>query len=251
MIGRSAGRHGRGHAQRGANDSTTAVRARLAFAGALLACFGAISTRASAHPVLLDRIDGTVERADLVLEITTTLRTPLVIARRPPSLVASYEPSELASAVHDAGGYFASHVHVTEHGAPLTPRVLSATIDDPLDAGVSDLDVERLHERVRIAYALPEGSTDLALEVSSTVLDEYEYAPGQRWDETFAVTLSSSNSRTASGVVHRDKPFAATLPRVGVSKVDGRKWYGIAVAAFVVIVALLGSRRMGRRMRRR
>jgi hypothetical protein len=212
-----------------------------------------VPTPVDAHPVLLDRIDGQVTATEIILDVRPTLRSPLVAIHHPESM--AYSSAELSQAVTDAAPYFASHVSMKEHGSPLHVRVVSSTIDDAPDASVLDPDLEKVHADYKLAYSLPEGEGDLSLEISTTVLDEFEYAPGQPWDQSFAVVVSTDPTRTASGVVKRSKPLSLTVPRVPgepkKTEINYRRWLLLAAAALLVPSLWASARRSAKRARKR
>ncbi len=212
--------------------------------------------------MLLDRIDGQIEPTRVVLDLHMTLRTPMVALHRERT---SYSAAEVAQALDDAAPYFATHVSLSLGDTSLASRIISSTVDEPdgtsaatqrgqyqLEAGIGDLDLERTHVHVLLAYALPAGNDELPLTVSSRMLEEFEYAPGQPWEETFAVTLQTDTAHTASGVLHTGKSISLTLPRAGSRAVETpkRPYLAYFMLASVIMLGIF-ARIMGRRAKRR
>lgn len=179
-----------------------------------------------------------MEGEQLVVDVHTTLRTPIVATRRGR---AEYSSQELNAAVSDAAPYLASHLEVTQAGRALSTRLVSSAIDEPIASDIADADLETLHARTTIAYDLLPGDGPLELGFTSHVLEELELAPGQPWDETFAVLVSADASHTASGVLHTGKSIALSVPRTQSTKPGtwiAPRWTVDAVLAVLLVLGI-------------
>ncbi len=192
--------------------------------------------------MLLDRIDAHARDGRLIVDVHTTLRTATLITH---DSKPEHTAAEMDTLVRDATPYFASHLEVTAEGRALVALVVGASIDEPIEAGVTDLDLERAHAVTHLSYALPPSGDDVTLVFTSRVLEEVE-----GWDETFAVVLSTDDSHTASGVLHRGKPLTlhvSSPPAPQPTSSSSWRWVIAAVLASVVIVAAWRLRSSSRR----
>jgi hypothetical protein len=197
-----------------------------------------IATAASAHPVLLDRIDARVRDDCLIVDVHATLRTATLVAH---DSKPEHTATEIEALVRDAAPYLASHLDVSTDARSLVSLVSGASIEEPIDAGVTELDLERGHAVTHLTYALPPHEGGLTLVFTSRVLDEVE-----GWDETFAVVLSTDEGHTASGVLHRGKPLTlhVTSPSSPQPKSSSAwHWALAAIMATAVIFVAAWRRR--------
>ena len=210
---------------------------------------------AEAHPVLVDRIEGTVGATTLDLRVRTTLRTPLVAMGIGRGEGLTVSPARALQSVNDAAAYVASHVTVRALGLPLVARVLGASMPDASDAAAVTLDVEGTHVLYTLSYELPEAAWNTEVVLETNMLDEFEAAPLQPWEQTFAVTLSADASHTVSGVLRAGKPLSMRLPRAEAATVGTRAWVRFApklmALGLVGYLTFFGVRRAARRWSRR
>ena len=221
-------------------------------AALVLLCAGG---EAWAHPVLVDRIEGHLGASTLELQVRTTLRTPLVITRAADDAALKVARAPAIKAALDASGYVASHLSVRVGGAPLVASVGSTSIVEPSAASAAGFVVEETYVQYNISYALPEGDPELDIALTTSMLSEFEAAPLQSWDQSFAVVLWADASRSASGVLRSGRPLLLKLPRAAPPKAALNPWLRsapkLAVIAVAAVMLLASARRVARRRFRR
>lgn len=186
--------------------------------------------------MLLDRIDARAEDARLLVDVHTTLRTATLANHDSrPELSAA----EMNALVRATAAYLASHLDVSVDGRSLDATVVSTSIDEPIEAGVGEPDLERAHSVTHLSYALPRRDGDLTLTFSSRVLEELE-----GWDETFAVVLSTDESHTASGVLHRNKPLTLHVSRTQAPQSKSSSAWSWVIAATMAIAMIVAAWRL-------
>jgi hypothetical protein len=186
--------------------------------------------------VLLDRIDARAEDDRVLVDVHTTLRTAALANHNSRPELSAAETDAL---VRSAAPYLASHLDIGLEGRSLDATVVSTSIDEPIEAGVGEQDLERLHSVTRLSYALPRHDSDLTLTFSSRVLEEVE-----GWDEAFAVVLSTDASHTSSGVLHRNKPLTLHVSRTQALQPKSSSAWSWVIAATMAIAMIVAAWRL-------
>jgi hydrogenase/urease accessory protein HupE len=153
-------------------------------------CFGLIwqTPQAAAHPVSQGSMEVTIHPERI--ELRARVSTEEVFVRRafaPMEAIAAM-PADLDAMWQDHGRYLLGHVRVFADGKPLAGRltqVVAPPADTPANAGGDRL-------ICHFEYPLDPASPPRVVRLEEDVLNEFTYAPGNRWEASYVVRIGQA-----------------------------------------------------------
>jgi hypothetical protein len=165
--------------------------------------------RASAHPMLQDRVELRVVDRARDVTIRSHLQTALAALGREPASGAFFQPDEVARAASDSVPYLLAHLHVEADGVVLAPRVLAAELETPVRAPVHRLaDVERVFVVYRLRYEARRAPALLRIE--QTMLDDRIDVSGRgggRWVLDDVLEFTDARGETSMHLLRPGLPI--------------------------------------------
>ena len=147
---------------------------------------GLFSHHAGAHPVAQGAMEITVAEQALTVRVSVTLEEVLVASAYGPENARDLSPTEAA---RRHGPYLLGHLHVKADGVRIQGRLVSP---EPL--------TERLnHFAYQFEFPLPKALSVLALE--QNVLNEFDFAPGNRWEASYVVRIVEADGNSREGLL--------------------------------------------------
>lgn len=104
-------------------------------------------------------------------------------------------PESTAAALQAHGAYLLNHLHFSSSNAPLKGTLLR--VSEPAAGAAKPGADDRIVFSLR--FALPAGARSIQL--TQDVLNEIDYAPGNRWEATYVVNISQENAGALSGLL--------------------------------------------------
>lgn len=165
--------------------------AALVFTAALAtALILALSRPASAHPLSQGALKVAVFADHLDVEARVPFEEILIAATHQ---TAQDAPESLPAALRAHGEYLLGHLHFAADGTPLTGKVVqvsqSANVTQP---GKDD--------RIVYTFRYDLAAAPHALQVTQDVLNEIDYAPGNRWEASYVVSFTQDTRGAADGL---------------------------------------------------
>ena len=166
----------------------------------LLACLflWILTGVAQAHPVAQGAMLVTIFPQQLTVRATVSLEEVLVAAAYGPESTRAKSPVEAAQ---QHGAYLLEHLRISADGRRLHGRLVDATTDaqkhvppDPSQAG----DNPR-HFVYEFAYPLDKPASEVRFE--EDVLNEFEFAPGNRWEASYIVQITEDGHVSREGLL--------------------------------------------------
>ena len=162
----------------------------------LLAClfFWILCGAAEAHPVAQGAMLVTISQQQLTVRATVSLEEVLVAAAYGPESTQAKSPVEAAQR---HGAYLLEHLRISADGRRLHGRVIQSTAtasQDPL--GARD---EPRHFVYEFAYPLDKPASECRFE--EDVLNEFEFAPGNRWEASYVVQITEDGHASREGLL--------------------------------------------------
>jgi HupE/UreJ protein len=152
---------------------------------AIAAFFLLVGSRASAHPVAQGTMVVDVSEDKVRVEIIVSMEEVLVqSALSPPSGAGGNSTDELS---RRHGDYLLGHVRVVADGQPLAGRLIN--VKPP-----SSQNTRPIYE---FEYSLTAKPAEIRVE--QDILNEFDYAPGNRWEATFVVRVLQMGVVTLDG----------------------------------------------------
>jgi hydrogenase/urease accessory protein HupE len=152
------------------------------FAGALLL----VSHWAEAHPVAQGGLIVTIRPGELAVRATVSLEEVLVASAYGPESARAKSPIEAAQR---HGAYLLEHLRISADGRRLAGRILDSreTTEKPQ---------RFVYE---FAYALEKPASEFRFE--EDVLNEFEFAPGNRWEASYVVQIAEEGQAAHEGLL--------------------------------------------------
>lgn len=174
----------------------------------LCACalFWILCNSAAAHPVAQGGLIVTIAPSQLTVRATVSLEEVLVATAYGPESLRAKSPAE-AAALH--GAYLLEHLRISADG-----RRLQGHLVDSRDT--NEKPKRFLYE---FAYALENPAAEFRFE--EDVLNEYEFAPGNRWEASYIVQINEEGHAVREGLLltsrqplgfARENPSAPNAP---------------------------------------
>lgn len=175
----------------------------------VLLCAGAGT--AAAHPLLRDRMEIAFHERMLKVTIRSSLRTVVTSIGREPLAGAFYAPAEVHRAVKDAVPYLLAHLRFEADGVALTPRVIAAELEKPVDAPIHRLaDLEGVFANYRLEL---EADRPLAqLRVEHSMLEDMVASGkgGGRWVLDYSVEATDATGAQSTHLLRPSVPLDIT-----------------------------------------
>jgi hypothetical protein len=166
--------------------SPSAARRKMAVASLAALFFGVANVEA--HPVAQGSMEVRVMGSEVRLTMRVSMEEVLVQNALSAGVnEARVTPSELC---RRHGDYLLQHVRLLADGAPIAGRV--AVVTPPVVPGPQ----RAIYE---LTYSSP-GKT-AQLRVEENVLNEFSYAPGNRWEATYVVRIAQENQPVIEGLL--------------------------------------------------
>jgi hydrogenase/urease accessory protein HupE len=162
----------------------------------LWACFflWILSGVAEAHPVAQGAILVTISPRQLTVRATVSLEEVLVAAAYRSESTRAKSPVEAAQR---HGAYLLEHLRISADGRRLHGRLIQSTVPaskDPSEAG----DKPR-HFVYEFAYPVDNPASEFRFE--EDVLNEFEFAPGNRWEASYIVQVTEDGHASREGLL--------------------------------------------------
>ena len=160
----------------------------------LLACLflWILSGVAEAHPVAQGAMLVTISPHQLTVRATVSLEEVLVAAAYGPESMRAKSPVEAAQR---HGAYLLEHLRISADGQRLQGRRVQSTTDSPPpQAG----DNPR-HFVYEFVYTLDKPVSEFRFE--EDVLNEFEFAPGNRWEASYIVQITEEGHVSREGLL--------------------------------------------------
>lgn len=159
---------------------------------ALVLCGWIFAGPAQAHPVSQGAMTVTIFPGRV--ELQARVATEEVFVRNAFAAAAHVAPAEsLEAAWQGHGRYLLDHVRLVADGKPLPGRLDSVLAPGPDAQGKPG---DRL--TCRFTFPLPAGRP-AAVRVEQDVLNEFDYAPGNRWEATYVVQIGQEGRAPSQG----------------------------------------------------
>jgi hydrogenase/urease accessory protein HupE len=145
-----------------------------------------ISRDAEAHPVAQGGLMVTISPGQLTVRVTVSLEEVLVASAYGPDSAHTKSPAE-AAARH--GAYLLEHLRISADGRRLKGRM------------VYSRETEEKPRRFvyEFAYALEKPDSEFRFE--EDVLNEFEFAPGNRWEASYIVQITEEGHASREGLL--------------------------------------------------
>lgn len=162
----------------------------------LLACLvlWILSDVARAHPVAQGAMAVTISPRQLDVRITVTLEEVLVADAYGSESARAKSPAEAAQR---HGAYLLEHLRIDADGRRLRGRLMQSAApagNEPSDAG--DKPRRFVYE---FAYPLEKPASEFRFE--EDVLNEFEFAPGNRWEASYVVQIFQDGHASREGLL--------------------------------------------------
>jgi len=156
----------------------------------LFACFlWILSGVAEAHPVAQGAILVTISPRQLTVRATVSLEEVLVAAAYRSESTRAKSPVEAAQ---QHGAYLLEHLRISADGRRLRGRL----IDSPPDPEAGDKPRHFVYEFI---YPLENPASEFRFE--EDVLNEFEFAPGNRWEASYIVQITEDGHASREGLL--------------------------------------------------
>jgi hydrogenase/urease accessory protein HupE len=132
---------------------------------------------AQAHPVAQGAMVVTISPSQLTMRITVSLEEVLVASAYGRSSARAKSPTEAAE---QHGGYLLEHIQITADGQPLHGQLT------PEDSSQS----EQSRSRFVYQFLYPLAKPASKFRFEENVLNEFEFAPGNRWEASYVVQIT-------------------------------------------------------------
>ena len=144
------------------------------------------SDRAQAHPVAQGAMEVTIAPQALKLRASVTLEEVLVATAYGPESARASSPAEAA---RRHGPYLLEHLRVNADGVPLRGRLVSPepASDHP--------------NRFTYQFEFPLEQPLSVLRFEQDVLNEFDFAPGNRWEASYVVRIAEEGGSTREGLL--------------------------------------------------
>lgn len=157
-----------------------------ALAGAF---FWVLGSAAEAHPVAQGGLIVTISPGQLTVRATVSLEEVLVASAYGPEAARANSPAEAAER---HGAYLLEHLRVFADGRRLTPRDSPRQVED----GQKHVPPKFVYEFV---YPLEKAASEFRFE--EDVLNEFEFAPGNRWEASYVVQIIEEGQAPREGLL--------------------------------------------------
>jgi hydrogenase/urease accessory protein HupE len=151
-------------------------------AGALL---WILRSEAEAHPVAQGGLIVTISPSQLSVRATVSLEEVLVATAYGPESQRAKSPAEAAQR---HGAYLLEHLRISADGRRLQGRIVDSPPEDGSHRFVYEL-----------AYALDKPASEFRFE--EDVLNEFEFAPGNRWEASYIVQINEDGRAVREGLL--------------------------------------------------
>lgn len=184
---------------------------------------------ARAHPVAQGAMELTVQSDKIMLHARVANEQAFVAAVFGTS--APPESEGLPDLWKNHGAYMLEHVHLAADGVPLTGRLVGVT--PPVNTTSA----------ARISYDFeypldPKKPHPALLKISEDVLNEIEFAPGNRWEASYVVSFTTQNGDGSDGLLLTSQqplelplnasPTASPAPRLNpMALAKAYLWHGV------------------------
>jgi hydrogenase/urease accessory protein HupE len=162
---------------------------------------------AEAHPVAQGGLIITISPRDLSVRATVSLEEVLVASAYGPESTRANSPAE-AAARH--GTYLLQHLRIYADGRRLQGRLIQSTTP-----GTEEKPHRLIYE---LAYPLEKPASKFRFE--EDVLNEFEFAPGNRWEASYIVQITEEGHAAREGLLLSSRQplvFARDQPSAPVS----------------------------------
>jgi hydrogenase/urease accessory protein HupE len=156
----------------------------------LLACvaLGILGASAEAHPVAQGGLIVTIAPSQLTIRATVTLEEVLVASAYGPESARAGSQAESADR---HGTYLLEHLRIQADGRRLQGRILQSAA-----SGADEKPRRFVYEFV---YPLDKAASEFRFE--EDVLNEFEFAPGNRWEASYIVQISQEGHAVREGLL--------------------------------------------------
>ena len=142
--------------------------------------------RAQAHPVAQGAMEVTIAPELLQLRASVTLEEVLVATAYGPASARAASPAEAA---RRHGPYLLEHLRISADGVPLRGRLVSP---EPASDQLN---------RFTYQFEFPLERPLSVLRFEQDVLNEFDFAPGNRWEASYVVRIADERGSTREGLL--------------------------------------------------
>jgi hydrogenase/urease accessory protein HupE len=143
---------------------------------------------AEAHPVAQGGLIVTISPSQLTMRATVSLEEVLVASAYGPESVRAKSPAEEAER---HGAYLLEHLRISADGRRLQGRLIQ-----PASTETDERSGRFVYE---FAYALDQPASEFRFE--EDVLNEFEFAPGNRWEASYIVQITEDGHAAREGLL--------------------------------------------------
>jgi hydrogenase/urease accessory protein HupE len=143
---------------------------------------------AEAHPVAQGGLIVTIAPSQLTVRATVSLEEVLVAAAYGPESARAKSPAEAAER---HGAYLLEHLRISADGRRLQGRLIQSA-----SPGAEEKPSRFVYE---FAYALDKPASEFRFE--EDVLNEFDFAPGNRWEASYIVQVSEEGHAAREGLL--------------------------------------------------
>lgn len=145
-----------------------------------------------AHPLLQNSATVEVQPGRLTMQLTSSVREMQVAAGLMPDARAGLPEEVLRQAAERHASYLTSHLHVRlPGGKELRAQIVRVDFPSEILVKLATMGAERTMAEYTFEYALPVEAKDLQL--STDMLREFPYAPGEAWEVTYNTIVKHPN----------------------------------------------------------
>ena len=143
---------------------------------------------AEAHPVAQGGLIVTIAPSQLTVRATVSLEEVLVAAAYGPESARAKSPAEAAER---HGAYLLEHLRISADGRRLQGRLVQSTTTGP----------EGKPQRFVYEFAYPLEKPASEFRFEEDVLNEFEFAPGNRWEASYIVQINEDGHAAREGLL--------------------------------------------------
>jgi hydrogenase/urease accessory protein HupE len=143
---------------------------------------------AEAHPVAQGGLIVTISPTELTMRVTVSLEEVLVASAYGPESVRAKSSAEEAER---HGAYLLEHLRISADGRRIQGRLIQ-----PASTGTDEKSGRFVYE---YSYALNQPASEFRFE--EDVLNEFEFAPGNRWEASYIVQITEDGHAAREGLL--------------------------------------------------
>jgi hydrogenase/urease accessory protein HupE len=168
-------------------------------------CLLVLARPAAAHPLLQDPLWVVVAPTAVHVRVGASLREIATAAAGPVGAAGALDDEALQAAIDKYPDYLLRHLRVTVRGEPLEGRLVRTIPPAGPERGSAP---DQVFVQYEIDYPIDARTPPPSIALDQDVLRDVLYAPGQRWDVTYAVRIKRSDAHDiATALLRAGSPF--------------------------------------------